>query len=70
MDLVLGDRAEDAFRQAMVGSRGELSTFWSNGLVGTITTLALAMLFWPLISNVWRKLKPASLSDHASSTLS
>jgi ATP-binding cassette subfamily B protein len=27
LSLVLGDRAEDAFRQAMVGSKGELSTF-------------------------------------------
>jgi TctA family transporter len=54
----------------MVGSKGELSTFWSNGLVGSITTLALTMLFWPLISNVWRKLKRASVSDRASSTLS
>jgi putative tricarboxylic transport membrane protein len=70
LSLVLGDRAEDAFRQAMVGSRGELSTFWSNGLVGAITTLALAMLFWPLLSKVWRKLKPAPVSDRASSTLS
>jgi putative tricarboxylic transport membrane protein len=70
LSLVLGDRAEDAFRQAMVGSKGELSTFWSNGLVGTITTLALTMLFWSLISNVWRKLKPASVTDRASSILS
>ncbi len=44
--LVLGDRAEDAFRQAMLGSGGDLATFFSNGLVGGITTLALAMLFW------------------------
>ena len=47
--LVLGDRAEDAFRQAMLGARGDLTVFWSNGLVGTITTLALLLLFWPLI---------------------
>jgi putative tricarboxylic transport membrane protein len=26
--------------------------FWSNWLVGTITTLALVMLFWPLIEKV------------------
>jgi putative tricarboxylic transport membrane protein len=48
--LVLGDRAEDSFRQAMLGSQGSLSTFYSNGLVGTITTAALLLLFWPLIS--------------------
>src|SRR5476649_79878 len=49
--LVLGDRAEDAFRQTMLGSRGDLTVFWSNGLVGTITTLALVMLVWPLLSS-------------------
>jgi hypothetical protein len=26
-----------------------MRVFWSNGLVGTITTLALVLLFWPLI---------------------
>jgi putative tricarboxylic transport membrane protein len=48
--LVLGDRAEDSFRQAMLGSQGDLTAFFSNGLVGTITTLSLLLLFWPLIS--------------------
>ena len=50
--LVLGDRAEDSFRQAMLGSQGSLSTFFSNPLVGTITTAALLLLFWPLISKL------------------
>jgi putative tricarboxylic transport membrane protein len=50
--LVLGDRAEDAFRQSMLGSGGEMSVFFSNSLVGTITTLALAMLFWAPIRNL------------------
>jgi putative tricarboxylic transport membrane protein len=48
--IVLGGRAESSFRQALVGSRGDLSVFWSNGLVGTITALSMIMLFWPLIS--------------------
>jgi len=48
--LVLGDRAEDSFRQAMLGSQGDMSVFFSNGLVGTITGLSLLLLFWPLIS--------------------
>jgi putative tricarboxylic transport membrane protein len=34
----------------MLLSGGNLSIFWSNGLVGAIVTLALLMLFWPLIS--------------------
>ncbi|MBL0142857.1 MAG: tripartite tricarboxylate transporter permease [Betaproteobacteria bacterium] len=48
--LVLGDRAEDSFRQSMLGSGGDLSVFFANGLVGTITGLSLLLLFWPLIS--------------------
>ncbi|MEA3154584.1 MAG: putative tricarboxylic transport rane protein, partial [Betaproteobacteria bacterium] len=60
--LVLGDRAENAFRQTMLASKGQLGIFWSNPLVGTITTLALLMLFWPLITLGWRKLHPASVT--------
>ena len=47
--LVLGDRAEDSFRQSMIISQGEVRVFFSNWLVGGITALALVMLFWPLI---------------------
>ena len=48
--LVLGDKAEDSFRQAMLVSQGDVMIMWSNPLVGSITTLALVLLFWPLIS--------------------
>jgi putative tricarboxylic transport membrane protein len=48
--LVLGDRAEDSFRQSMLMSQGDLGIMWANPLVGSITTLALVMLFWPLVS--------------------
>ncbi|HRE13867.1 MAG TPA: tripartite tricarboxylate transporter permease [Usitatibacteraceae bacterium] len=48
--LVLGDRAEDSFRQSMLGSQGDLGVFFSNGLVGSITAASLLLLFWPLIS--------------------
>jgi TctA family transporter len=47
--LVLGSRAEDAFRLSMIGSGGDMKVFWSNGLVGSITTLVILLLFWPLI---------------------
>jgi putative tricarboxylic transport membrane protein len=50
--LVLGDRAEDSFRQAMLGSQGDMRVFFANPLVGTMTTLGLLLLFWPLISRV------------------
>ena len=48
--LVLGDRAEDSFRQAMLIAQGDMRIFFSNGLVGSITALALVMLFWPVVS--------------------
>jgi len=56
--LVLGDRAEDSFRQSMLISQGSLGVFFSNFLVAGITTLALLMLFWPLIGIVIKKIKP------------
>jgi putative tricarboxylic transport membrane protein len=55
--LVLGDRAEDSFRQSMLISQGDLSVFFSNALVGGITGLALILLFWPLISRLFARLR-------------
>jgi TctA family transporter len=52
--LVLGDRMEDAFRQSMLASKGSLAIFWHNGLSGTITTLALLLLVWPLVGALRR----------------
>src|SRR5678815_5061053 len=48
--IVLGDKAEESFRQAMLGSQGSLTIFWSNWLVGTIMTLGMILLLWPLIT--------------------
>ena len=48
--IVLGDKAEEAFRQSLLASQGGLGVFFSNGLVGTIMALGLIALFWPLIS--------------------
>ncbi len=55
--LVLGNRAEDAFRLAMIGAEGDLRVFWSNPLVGSITSLALLLLFWPLIESIIVRLR-------------
>jgi len=55
--LVLGDAAESSFRQSMLISQGGLTVFWSNWLVGSLTTLALALLFWPLISALLARLR-------------
>src|SRR6266536_1717767 len=51
--LVLGDRAEENFRNAIKGSQGDPAVFFSNGLVGGLTALALVLLFWPLIRAGW-----------------
>jgi putative tricarboxylic transport membrane protein len=53
--LVLGDRAEDSFRQAMLLSQGSLNIFFSNYLVGTITALAIILLLWPMLSKLIAK---------------
>ncbi len=57
--LVLGDAAESSFRQAMLLSQGDMSILFSNLLVGGMTTLALAMLFWPLIGAGLRRMRAA-----------
>ena len=57
--IVLGDRAEAGFRQAMLVSQGDMSVFFSNALVGTLTGLALFLLFWPLLSLVIARLRRA-----------
>jgi putative tricarboxylic transport membrane protein len=64
--LVLGDKAEDAFRQSMLGSQGDLMVLWSNPLVGSITTLALIMLFWPLIAKLVAMVRAPKEDEFAS----
>jgi putative tricarboxylic transport membrane protein len=64
--LVLGNAAENAFRQAMLMSQGNLGAFWANGLVGTITTVALLLLFWPLF--MWLYGKAAQQNAHRAAT--
>src|SRR5205085_837163 len=61
--MVLGDKAEDAFRQSMIMSKGSLSIFWSNGLVSTLMVLALVLLFWPVLAILIRRMLPARLSS-------
>jgi TctA family transporter len=58
--LVLGDRAEVAFRQAMLGSGGDVSVFWSNGLVGTLMGVALVLLVYPMLNDLLARRPPAS----------
>ena len=58
--IVLGDKAEESFRQSLLISQGGLGIFFSNGLVSTIMALGLVALFWPALSNLYgRLLTPA-----------
>ncbi|MCC6212873.1 MAG: tripartite tricarboxylate transporter permease [Burkholderiales bacterium] len=55
--IVLGDAAEASFRGALLASQGDMTVFFSNALVGSMTGLALLLLFWPLVSAAWRRLR-------------
>src|SRR5687768_11258454 len=57
--IVLGDNAESSFRQAMLMSQGDMGILFSKKLVGFMTTLALLLLFWPMISWLIAKLRRA-----------
>ena len=46
---VIGDKAEDAFRQSMLMSKGSLGIFFSNTLVTTLVLLGVALLVLPVI---------------------
>ncbi|MCA0418601.1 MAG: tripartite tricarboxylate transporter permease [Proteobacteria bacterium] len=55
--MVIGDKAEDAFRQSMIFSQGSLSIFWSNPLVSTLMTIGLALLVMPVLGSIARRLR-------------
>jgi TctA family transporter len=55
--IVLGDKAEEAFRQSLLSSGGSLSVFFSNALVSTIMVLGIISAFWSVISNTWAKIR-------------
>jgi putative tricarboxylic transport membrane protein len=65
--LVLGDRAEEAFRQAILGSGGSLGVFFSNGLVSSLVFIALVLLLWGPLSDLLAKFRhsPAGTSHAA-----
>jgi putative tricarboxylic transport membrane protein len=55
--IVLGDKAEEAFRQSLLGSQGSLGIFFSNTLVSSIMILGLIALFWSVIQNGFTRLR-------------
>ncbi|MCK0207350.1 tripartite tricarboxylate transporter permease [Starkeya koreensis] len=48
--VVLGDKAEDAFRQSMLSSGGSLSVFFETPLVATMMAIGILLLLLPFIS--------------------
>ena len=67
--MVIGDKAEDAFRQSMLLSQGSLGILWSNPLVGTISTIAILFLLWPLAAAFlgWRRAGKSALAARSGS---
>jgi putative tricarboxylic transport membrane protein len=63
--IVLGDKAEEAFRQSLLGSQGSLGIFFSNGLVSSIMILGLIALFWSVIHDGWDRLRGGALKRAA-----
>jgi putative tricarboxylic transport membrane protein len=57
--IVLGDKAEESFRQSLLASGGGLGVFFSNALVSTIMVLGLVALFWPILQTGWTRLRTA-----------
>src|SRR5215207_7267810 len=47
--IVIGDKAEDAFRQSMLMSKGSMGIFFANTLVTTLVLIGVILLVLPLI---------------------
>src|SRR5690606_12290647 len=54
--MVIGDKADDAFRQSLIMSKGSISVFWSNPLVASLMALACLLLISPLLMLYFRSL--------------
>jgi putative tricarboxylic transport membrane protein len=54
--MVLGDRAEEAFRQSLLLSRGDMSIFWGSSISATLTVISILLILLPLLSSLRRRL--------------
>lgn len=61
--MVLGDKAEDAFRQSMLMSDGSFSIFFSNWLVSAITLAGIVFLSAPLIASFLGAARRRTVAD-------
>lgn len=59
--IVIGDKAEDAFRQSMLMSKGSLGIFFANKLVACLVVAGIALLLLPLALQLFARIfrKPA-----------
>ena len=68
--IVLGDKAEEAFRQSLLGSQGSLGVFFSNPLVEHDHGSRLIALFWSAIQKGYSRLRTGGrLTNHPNSRL-
>ena len=58
--MVLGDRAEEAFRQSLLLSRGDVSIFWGSHISATLTVLSASLILLPLLARLRRRLRQPS----------
>jgi TctA family transporter len=54
--MVLGDRAEEAFRQSLLLSRGDLSIFWGSRISATLMVISALLIALPLLARLRRRL--------------
>src|SRR5216110_2790884 len=57
--LVLGDLAENAFRQSLIMSQGSLAIFFTRPIAGAITLVAIFFFALPALTPWWRRLRGA-----------
>ena len=60
--IVIGDKAEDAFRQSMLISKGSLGIFFANRLVTTLVLLGIGLIVVPVLFQLagrWRRKRAA-----------
>jgi TctA family transporter len=61
--IVIGDKAEDAFRQSMLMSKGSVGIFFANGLVATLMVLGVLLLLAPLWLRLMERRAPRVVVD-------
>jgi TctA family transporter len=60
--MVLGDRAEEAFRQSLLLSRGDLSIFWNSPISAALMVLSASLIVLPLLSRLRGRLRGPALA--------